>query len=392
MSATLSHHRLSISGMSCAGCVATVENALKSVPGVQAATVNFAEHTANVEGSAAANQLIKAVVDAGYDAAELQSAADEAQKQAIEQSHYKKLLLKALVAAIVAIPLLASSVLGAMPAVEGAGRWFWAAISVISLFVLVFSGRQFFVGAWKTFRAHNANMDTLIALGTGTAWIYSTAIVIYPNLVPPLARHVYFEAAVIIIGLINFGSALEMRARGKTSEAIQRLIGLQPKTARVIRDGKESDIAIEQVGLDETIRVRPGEKIPVDGVIIEGHSTVDESMLTGEPMAAAKTLGSEVVGGTINKSGSFLYLAKRVGKDTTLAQIIEMVRRAQNTKPAIGRLADRIAAVFVPTVLIIAVITCLAWYNFGPEPKASFVLVSTVTVLIIACPCALGLA
>ncbi len=392
MSATLSHHRLSISGMSCAGCVAAVENALKAVPGVQEATVNFAEHTADVEGSAVANQLIKAVVDAGYDAAELQSAADEAQKQATEQRHYKKLLLKALVAAVVAIPLLASSVLGAMPGLEGTGRWFWAGISVISLFILVFSGRQFFVGAWKAFHVHNANMDTLIALGTGTAWLYSTAIVIYPNLVPPLARHVYFEAAVIIIGLINFGSALEMRARGKTSEAIQRLIGLQPKTARVIREGKESDIAIEQVGLDETIRVRPGEKIPVDGVIIEGHSTVDESMLTGEPMPVEKTVGSEVVGGTINKSGSFLYQAKRVGKDTTLARIIEMVRRAQNAKPAIGRLADRIAAVFVPSVLIIAVITCLVWYNFGPEPKASFVLVSTVTVLIIACPCALGLA
>ena len=281
---------------------------------------------------------------------------------------------------------------GAMPELQGNGRWFWAAISVISLFVLVFSGRQFFVGAWKAFRIHNANMDTLIALGTGTAWLYSTAVVIYPALVPPLARHVYFEAAVIIIALINFGSALEMRARGKTSEAIKRLIGLQPKTARVIRNGQELDIAIDQVGMDETIRVRPGEKIPVDGVIIDGHSTVDESMLTGEPMPVEKTQGAEVVGGTINKSGSFLYQAKRVGKDTTLARIIEMVRRAQNSKPAIGRLADRIAAVFVPTVLIIAVVTCLVWYNFGPEPKASFVLVTTMTVLIIACPCALGLA
>ncbi|KPJ95213.1 MAG: copper-transporting ATPase [Gammaproteobacteria bacterium SG8_11] len=392
MSAPLPHHRLSISGMSCAGCVATVEEALKSVPGVQQATVNFAEHTADVEGTAASDLLIKAVTDAGYEAAELQSAEDEAEKQTAEHRHYKKLLLKALVAAVIAIPLMASGWFGAMPGLEGAGRWFWTVVSVLSLFVLVFSGRHFFIGAWKAFRVHNANMDTLIALGTGTAWLYSTAIVIYPDLVPPLARHVYFEAAVIIIGLINFGSALEMRARGKTSEAIKRLIGLQPKTARVIRDGKELDIAIEHVGLDETIRVRPGEKIPVDGVIIEGHSTVDESMLTGEPMPVEKTVTSEVVGGTINKTGSFLYQAKRVGKDTTLARIIEMVRRAQNSKPAIGRLADRIAAVFVPTVLIIAVITWLIWYNFGPDPKASFVLVTTMTVLIIACPCALGLA
>jgi Cu+-exporting ATPase len=392
MSATLSHHRLSISGMSCAGCVATVEHALKSVPGVQQATVNFAEHTAEVDGTAVTRQLIKAITDAGYDATELKTEADEETKAAIESRHYKQLLLKALVAAILAVPLLSISLLGAMPTLLGAGRWFWAAVSGLSLLVLVFSGRQFFIGAWKAFRVHNANMDTLIALGTGTAWLYSTAIVIYPDLVPPLARHVYFEAAVIIIGLINFGSALEMRARGKTSEAIKRLIGLQPKSARVIRDGKELDIAIDEVGLDETIRVRPGEKIPVDGIVIDGHSTVDEAMLTGEPMPVEKTLGSEVVGGTINKSGSFLYQAKRVGKDTTLANIIEMVRRAQNSKPAIGRLADRIAAVFVPTVLIIAVTTCLIWYNFGPEPKASFVLVSTITVLIIACPCALGLA
>jgi len=386
------HHRLSISGMSCAGCVAAVEEALKAVPGVHQATVNFAEHTADVDGTASSEQLIKAVTDAGYEAAELQSAADEAEKENLELSHYKKLITKSLVAAVVGLPLFASGLLGAMPPLEGTGRWFWAGISLLSLFVLVFSGRQFFLGAWKSFLAHNANMDTLIALGTGTAWVYSTVIVAFPELVPPLARHVYFEAAVIIIALINFGSALEMRARGKTSQAIKRLIGLQPKTARVIRDGREMDIDIAQVGLDETLRVRPGEKIPVDGVVIDGHSTVDESMLTGEPMPVMKTAGSQVVGGTINKSGTFLYQAKRIGKDTTLAQIIEMVRRAQNSKPAIGRLADRIASVFVPAVLIIATITSLIWYNFGPDPVASFVLVTTMTVLIIACPCALGLA
>ena len=385
-------HRLSISGMSCAGCVTAVEKALKSVPGVRQAVVNFAEHTAEVDGTASGEQLIKAVTDAGYEAAELQSAADEAQKEALELNHYKKLIAKSAVAAVVGLPLFASGLLGAMPALEGAGRGFWAAVSLASLLVLVFSGRQFFVGAWKSFLAHNANMDTLIALGTGTAWLYSTVIVAFPDLVPPSARHVYFEAAVIIIALINFGSALEMRARGKTSQAIKRLIGLQPKTARVIRNGQELDIDIAQVGLDETLRVRPGEKIPVDGVVIDGHSTVDESMLTGEPMAVPKAIGSEVVGGTINKSGTFLYQAKRIGKDTTLALIIEMVRRAQNSKPAIGRLADRIASVFVPTVLIIAVATSMIWYNIGPEPVASFVLVTTMTVLIIACPCALGLA
>lgn len=385
--------RLSISGMSCAGCVATVEEALKNTPGVDQASVNFAEHTATVSGEVSVENLIRAVEDSGYGAAELRGAEDEAEKEAAEFVHYRKLLRQALVAGLIGAPLFVSGVLGYMPGMHSDGeRLFWLGVGVATLFVLFYSGRHFYVGAWKAFRNHNANMDTLIALGTGTAWIYSMLITIYPGVVPSLARHAYFEAATIIIALINFGSALEMRARGKTSEAIKRLIGLQPKTARVIRDGVESDIPIEDVGLDETLRVRPGEKIPVDGFVIEGHSSVDESMLTGEPLPVQKTVGDEVVGGTINKSGSFLFQAKRIGKDTALARIIDMVRQAQNSKPAIGRLADKISSVFVPTVLIIAVITFLVWANVGPEPRLSYMLVSTMTVLIIACPCALGLA
>src|SRR3569623_501370 len=213
-----------------------------------------------------------------------------------------------------------------------------------------------------------------------------------PDSVPTLAQHAYFEAAAVIIALVNFGAALEMRARGRTSEAIRRLIGLQPKTARVIRDGEERDIPLAEVGLDDTVRVRPGERVPVDGVVIEGESSVDESMLTGEPMPVVKKPGDEVVGGTINVSGSFLFQAKRIGRDTVLARIIEMVRRAQASKPAIGRLADRVAAVFVPSIMIVAVITFLIWYHFGPPPATSFAIVTTMTVLIIACPCALGLA
>ena len=235
-------------------------------------------------------------------------------------------------------------------------------------------------------------MDTLIALGTGTAWVYSMLIVAFPGLVPSLARHAYFEAAAVSIALINLGQALEMRARGKTSEAIKRLIGLQPKTARVVRAGRELDVPIGEVGLDETVRVRPGEKIPVDGTIIDGHSNIDESMLTGEPLPVSKKSGDEVTGGTINAAGTFLLRSTRIGEDTVLARIIEMVRRAQNSKPAIGRLADRISAVFVPAVLVIAVVTFLAWFNLGPSPVVSFALVATMTVLIIACPCALGLA
>ncbi len=379
--------------MSCAACVATVEDALKNTPGVEEASVNFAEHTAMVSGEAPVESLVQAVKDSGYGAAELRGEEDEQEKEAAEFVYYRKLLRQAGVAALIGVPLFVSGVLGKMPGMETLNeRYFWFAIGVATLFVLVYSGRHFYTGAWKAFRNHNANMDTLIALGTGTAWIYSMLITIFPTIVPSLARHAYFEAAVIIIALINFGSALEMRARGKTSEAIKRLIGLQPKTARVIRDGEEMDVPISEVGLDETLRVRPGEKIPVDGQIVDGHSSVDESMLTGEPLPVEKQVGDEVVGGTINKSGSFLFQATRIGKDTALARIIEMVRQAQNTKPAIGRLADRISAVFVPSVLIIAVLTFVTWGNFGPEPRLSYMLVTTMTVLIIACPCALGLA
>ncbi len=391
--AEASTHRLSISGMSCAGCVATVENALKNVPGVVESTVNFAEHTATVRGSVDAKILIAAVTASGYGAAELRGIEDESEKEAAEQAHYRALLRRFIAASVVGLPLMLAELLGVMPMLDvPSGRVFWLAVGAATLWVLVYAGGHFFRGAWKSFRAHNANMDTLIALGTGAAWVYSMLVVVFPGLVPSLARHAYFEAAAIIIALINLGQALEMRARGKTSEAIKRLIGLQPKTARVIRDGHEIDIPISEVGLDETIRVRPGGKIPVDGVIIEGHSAVDESMLTGEPMPVGKKIGDEVTGGTMNKSGTFLFQARRIGADTALARIIEMVRRAQSSKPAIGRLADKISAVFVPSVLIIAVLTFLAWFNLGPEPRLSFSLVATMTVLIIACPCALGLA
>ena len=265
-------------------------------------------------------------------------------------------------------------------------------MGLATLGVMAFSGRHFYVGAWRTLANHTANMDTLIALGTGTAWLYSMVVVCLPGYLPEVARHVYFEATAMIIGLVNLGLALELRARGKTSEAIRRLIGLQARTARVLRDGKELDIAIEQVLRGDLVRVRPGEKIPVDGQVSEGRSAVDESMLTGEPMPVEKAAGDEVVAGTLNKSGSIVFRATRVGRDTALARIIAMVRRAQNSKPPIGRLADVIAAYFVPTVMIIAVLSALAWLNFGPQPALAFAIVSATTVLIIACPCALGLA
>ncbi len=393
MSSAAATTRLSISGMHCAGCVATIERSLKSVPGVQTASVNLAERSALVTGDATPEALVKAVQEAGYDAALLREAGDDIAKDAAEAAHYRALLRKTAVAAVVGFPLFVGEPFGWWPMLmPGSGQAFWFLVGLATAFVLVYSAGHFFIGAWKAFRAHNATMDTLIALGTGAAWVYSMLVVLFPAAVPALSRHAYFEAAAIIIALVTLGQALEMRARGKTSQAIRRLIGLQPKTARVVRDGREIDIPIAEVGLDDTVRVRPGEKIPVDGVVIDGHSSVDESMLTGEPMPVEKRVGAEVIGGTINKTGTFLFQAKRVGADTALARIIDMVRRAQSSKPPIGRLVDRVSAVFVPAVLIVAILTFLAWYNFGPEPRSAYVFVTTMTVLIIACPCALGLA
>ncbi len=389
----LKRTRLSISGMSCAGCVAAVEGALRRVPGVVEANVNFAEHTADVSGEVRSQTLVDAVQSAGYEAAELKGREDEAVKEAAEMAHYRRLLIKAVVAAAVGLPLFIAGVAGVLPSMMTAGgRGFWLTMGVATAGVMAYAGGHFFIGAWKAFKVHNANMDTLIAVGTGSAWLYSMVVALFPARVPSLAQHAYFEAAAVIIALINLGQALEMRARGRTSEAVRRLIGLQPRTARVVRDGRELDVPIAEVGLDETLRVRPGERLPVDGVVIEGHSNVDESMLSGEPVPVAKSVGDEVVGGTVNQAGTFHYQAKRIGADTVLAQIIVLVRRAQNTKPPVGRLADRVAAVFVPSVMIVAVLTFLIWYDLGPEPVVSFAIVTTMTVLIIACPCALGLA
>ena len=388
----MSVKRFSIGGMSCAGCVASVEKALQTVAGVESSTVNFAEHTADIEGHFSVDDLIKTVQDAGYDAALLESEEDNTEKEAAEFEHYRSLVKKYTLAALVGVPLFVLGLGGLLPELTtSSGQVIWFIIGIITAFVMWYSGGHFFTGAWKSFRHHSANMDTLIALGTGTAWLYSMVIVFFPAIVPALAQHAYFEAAAIIIALINFGSALEIKARGKTSEAIKRLIGLQPKTARVIRDGVEQDIEIAKVGLNETIRVRPGEKIPLDGVVIDGHSSVDESMLTGEPLPVSKQSGDSVIGGTLNTRGSFLFQTKKIGKDTALAQIIELVRKAQNSKPAIGRLVDKISSYFVPAVMVFAVLTFLTWYNFSGL-SISYAVVAMMTVLIIACPCALGLA
>lgn len=384
--------RLYVSDISCAGCVETIEAALKSVPGVDEVQVNFADRTVNVSGDVPADTLIQAISKSGYTASIMEDNT-ESERENKDLAHYKKLLKKTVISGIISLVIVAVTMLGLLPDVASfKGQISWGIVSLLTLFVLTYAGGRFFTGALKSFKNHNANMDTLIAIGTGVAWVYSTFVVLFPDSVSEIARHVYFDTATLIITFINLGSALEMRARGKTSEAIKRLIGLQPKTARVLREGSEVDIPIEQVQMDDIVRVRPGEKIPVDGELTEGSSHVDESMLTGEPVPVTKKVGDEVVGGSVNKSGSFLFKATRIGKDTALSQIIDMVRKAQNTKPEIGRLADKVSAIFVPIVLIIAVLTMLAWFNFGPPPQLTYMLVTTMAVLIIACPCALGLA
>ncbi|MCK7544359.1 heavy metal translocating P-type ATPase [Marinobacter bryozoorum] len=385
--------QLSVTGATCASCVATIEKALMSVKGVTGAHMNLADNTATATGDADPDALVQAVESAGYGASVIDDpdAADE-QKQAQDRKQYRDMMVKMAVSLGLGIGLMAYGMGFGSMMISDANQLTWINLGILTFAVMVVTGGHFYVGAAKAFRHHNANMDTLIALGTGTAWLYSMVVSLFPDVIPGMARHVYFEASAMIIGLINLGQALELRAKGKTSEAVRRLLDLRAKTARVIRDGEEQDIPVEQVRKGDHIRVRPGEKLPVDGVIVDGSTRIDEGMLTGEPMPVTKASGDEVSAGTLNTHGSIVYEATRVGSETALAQIIRLVKKAQGSKPAIGRLADRISAVFVPSVMLIAVVTALAWFNLGPDPRVVHMMVAATTVLIIACPCALGLA
>ncbi len=385
--------RLSIAGMSCAGCVSTVEGALSAVPGVVSATVNFADHSALVKGQVDPELLKQAVINAGYDAAVMEGLENPEEQEALERQRSRSLMKKAAVAGAFGAFLMLAEHLAWLPDMGSpTGKWLWPELALITLGIMAYSGIHFYQGAAKALGLGQANMDTLIALGTGAAWLFSCVVIDFSAVIPSLAKHAYFEAAVVILAFINLGTGLETMARGRTSSAIRKLIGLQPRTARVIREGKEIDIAIEEVGLGETLRVRPGEKIPVDGMLFEGHSSIDESMLTGESLPVEKTLGSEVVAGSINQTGTFLFKATRIGRDTALAQIILSVRQAQSSKPEIARLADKISSVFVPVVVLIAIATFATWYYFGPMPSLGYAFATSMTVLVIACPCALGLA
>ncbi|HEX8720668.1 MAG TPA: copper-translocating P-type ATPase [Pyrinomonadaceae bacterium] len=317
--------------------------------------------------------------------------AEEAQEQG-----YRTLMRKFRFASAVGLPLVLMMFAEFVPAWREAlmpyHRAAGVASAILTLPVLAWSGRQFFESAWNGLRNHNTNMDTLVALGTGAAWGYSTFAVLAPGLFPAGTTGMYFEVAVIVIALILLGQALEARAKSRSGAAIRKLLELQAKTARVIRGGRELDLPVEEVVVGDTVLVRPGEKVPVDGRVVEGESAVDESIVTGESVPVEKRAGDDVIGSSVNRTGAFTFRATKVGADTALARIVEMVRRAQSSKPPVGRLVDLISSYFVPSVMIAAVLTFLAWFNFGPEPALNHAIVTTVAVLVIACPCALGLA
>ncbi|MDV5170834.1 copper-translocating P-type ATPase [Photobacterium rosenbergii] len=383
-----------LSGMTCASCVSSVEKAILSVPGVSSTSINLAERTALVSGNAPSNDIIQAVEGAGYQAELSEDELTRRQRQqAQNEKVYRQHIKNAYIALAVGGPLMAWGVFGgSMMIASRADQIGWGVVGIITLMLLATVGKHFFVNAWKAFKHHRATMDTLVALGTGAAWLYSTFVVLVPDLLPMQARHVYFEASAMILGLITLGHALEARARSRTSKALEQLMDLQPQTAIIVEKDEEREVPLADVRTGMVLRLHPGAKVPVDGTILEGQSYIDESMLTGEPIPANKKTGDILHAGTINQHGSLLFTAEKIGRDTMLARIIDLVRQAQSSKPALARLADTISAIFVPAVMIIAIVTAMIWYYFGPDPSSVYMLVTATTVLIIACPCALGLA
>ena len=407
--------------------VTPLEQALRAVPGVIRAAANQATETATVDyipGATTAEDLERAVERAGFQVAEPIAAEDPAERERLaREREIRTLTWKFALAAVVTVVSMVGSMLlmsdqadGSLHQVDLLGRMLMplamrlqgalaqaaaldprgiaTGLAVITLPVVVWSGRQFYLGTWSGFRHRTADMNTLIGVGTGAAYLYSLVATFAPELFSRLGRRadVYYESVSAIIALILLGRLLEARAKGRTSEAIRRLAGLRARTARVVRDGKEIEIAVEAVVPGDMLVVKPGEKIPVDGVVTEGASAVDESMLTGEPMPVSKKIGDEVIGATLNTTGSVTFRATRVGKDAALGQIVQLVEDAQATKAPIQQLADRVAGVFVPIVIAVAIAAFVVWFDVGPEPTVVFATVALVTVLIIACPCALGLA
>jgi len=380
---------IGITGMSCASCVSAVETALVNTPGVLSAAVNYADQTALVTTNGEVEDILSSVVGVGYGAAILEEENYE-QKEELLKQEIRQSFARSMGALLLGSIFMALSMMGSLPALDN--QLFWNASGFGILIVMWMTGGHFYRSAYKAATHLTTTMDTLISLGTGAAWVYSMVIINFPELVPESSRHLFFEAALFIIGFVNLGKTLEANAKGKTSAAIKKLIGLKPATALKIIDGQETEVDIESIIIGDILRIKPGEAFPVDGMVAEGQSSVDESMLTGEPMLVDKQSGDRIVAGTLNQFGSLLIKAEQVGADTALSRIIQRVREAQNSKPEIGRLTDRISAVFVPIVIALAVLTVLTWWLFGPEPKISYMIVTGMSVLIIACPCALGLA
>jgi Cu+-exporting ATPase len=392
---------LPIVGMHCASCAGRIESALKGTPGVQEAVVNFATHSATVRYDrklTTPEELARAIKDQGYEAI-IESPGTSAETR-VEAEEYRRQKIRFIIAAVLSVPV----------AIIGMGSHVFPPLEHVLMFpgrdwvelilttpVLFWAGQGFFIGAWRAAKHRSADMNTLIAIGTLSAYVYSFAVTIgSTGIFGPGGRSgagVYYEAAAVIVTLILLGRLLEARARHRTGGAIRALIGLQAKTARVERDGEQLDLPIEQVEVGDIVIVRPAEKVPVDGEVLEGASSVDESMLTGEPLPIQKQSGDNVIGGTVNKTGSFHFRATRVGRDTVLQQIVRLVQEAQGSKAPIQRLADKVANYFVPAVISIAILTFVIWFNLAaPNVRMTMALTTFVSVLIIACPCALGLA
>jgi Cu+-exporting ATPase len=394
---------MTVGGMTCASCVGRVERALAAVPGVTEARVNLATERASVRvaaGTATADDLRAAIEGAGYDVIDTPQGASraDAERDAREQDQ-TALRRRLLISAALTLPIVLLD-MGAM-VIPGAMDWLNGWMPVQARWLLFFAlgtaiqfgpGLRFYRTGWAALRHGSPDMNTLVALGTTAAWGYSVVATFLPGVLPQGAVHVYYEAAAVVITLILLGKYLEAVAKGRTSEALGALTALRPATARVVRGGEEAEVPVDAVEVGDMVRIRPGESIPVDGVVHEGASYVDESLVTGEPVAVSKAPGERVVGGTVNQSGSLLVRVDQVGEGTVLSQIMRLVEEAQASRPAIQAAADRVVAYFVPAVLVLAALTFVVWMLVGPDPAVTYALVAAVSVLIIACPCAMGLA
>jgi Au+-exporting ATPase len=390
---------LAVEGMTCASCVGRVERALKKVPGVSEASVNLATERATVRGVAPSDALIQAIAKAGYDAHALAAEGEHAEASARKDAERMALQRDLLVATALALPVFLLEMGSHL--IPGVHHWIAAHIGVqnswyfqcvLTTLVMLLPGRRFYAHGIPALWRLAPDMNSLVAVGTAAAYAYSLVATFAPRMLPAGTVNVYYEAAAVIVALILLGRFLEARAKGRTSQAIQRLVGLQAKMAHVVRDGREVDVPIADVKAGDGVAVRPGERVPVDGELVEGHSFVDESMVTGEPIPVEKSVGSAVVGGTVNQQGAFTLRATAVGGQTVLAQIIRLVEQAQGSKLPIQAVVDKVTLWFVPAVMAAALLTFVLWLVWGPSPSLSYALVNAVAVLIIACPCAMGLA